>query len=215
MTKIDKLLSDVHLLDLNKVTEQDIINIICDFGLVYDTGCDYGEWSKFMCSNRADPAIYQTPKQMAGCIMELLRHEINSYLEIGVFSGGSYLLISNILKHKNPNCECKALDITNEYLSEDMKKAIQGLSIGTSASVQGMKFDCVFIDGDHSFRGISTDWENVGQYADIVIIHDINERSCGEVQRWWDDNKVGKNTKEFIYQTDNKHVHGIGMIFNK
>jgi hypothetical protein len=72
----------------------------------------------------------------------------------------------------------------------------------------------VFIDADHSYEGISTDYYNLGQYAKMVMFHDINDDRCPGVVKFWNEIKEGKKYKEFKYQTNNENVHGIGILFN-
>jgi hypothetical protein len=214
MDKIKRLQESISELDINNLSVNKIETIICDFGLVYDLGCDYGEFQHYMVATRSELAVYQTPRQFAECIFELLKHEINTYIEIGIFSGGSYVIMTSFLKWKNPNIECVGVDITEKYLAPELKGNLKGFFRGTSESFRNKKFDLAFIDGDHRYRGIVIDWENVGKNAKMAMFHDINQPTWPDAKRHWDEIKDGKKYMEFIYHTENKPVHGIGLIFN-
>lgn len=214
MNKQEKLITDIASLNTNTLTEEEIIKVICDYGLVNDPGWDVGEWNKYMMKDRNLPGIYQTPKQIAECILELFKHEINSYLEIGIFQGGSYLLMTNFLKLKNPNIKCTGVDISDQYMLAEVKPYLDNYVIGTSKDFKDQCFDLVFIDGDHSLQGATTDWENVGQYAKIAMFHDIVQPTYPSLIKYWNELKQGKIYKEYCYQTTGKDVQGIGLLFN-
>ena len=214
MNKIEELKNGINHLNLKDITVTQIESIICNFGLAFDKKCDYGEYKKFMVSQRVDLGVYQTPRQFAECIFELLKYEINTYLEIGLFNGGSYLIMTSFLRWKNPEIKCTGVDITDKYMLPEVKDRLDGFIRGTSSDLKGQHFDLVFIDGDHHYRKIKKDWENVGRYADMAIFHDINERTCPDVKRFWNEIKPGKEFKEYVYQTEGNPVMGIGLIFN-
>jgi hypothetical protein len=118
------------------------------------------------------------------------------------------------LKLKNPNLKSIGIDISDKGLTEDIKQYIN-LHIGTSEDFKGQKYDFVFIDADHSYEGVSTDYENLGKYAKIVMFHDINDSTCPGVVKFWNEIKEGKKYKEFTYQTNNNQIQGIGILFNE
>jgi hypothetical protein len=212
ITKNKRLLDRINGLSLSTISEKEIIDMVCEYGLCVEDRDGYGEWNKYMIKSRNEEGIFQTPKQISDALLELLKHNIKSYAEIGIFKGGSYLLISNILKLKNPNLESIGIDIQDRHLTEDIKKYIN-LHVGTSEDFKGKHFDFVFIDGDHSYEGVKTDYQNLGQYANIVMFHDINDSTCPGVVKFWNEVKEGKKYKEFTYQTNNNKIHGIGLLF--
>ena len=108
LSKVSKnqvLIESVSKLDLDKITDKDIIDIVCNYGLCVEDRDAYGEWNKYMVYNRQEESMFQTPKQIADAMLELLKHDINTFAEVGVFKGGSHILIDNILKSKNPKLE--------------------------------------------------------------------------------------------------------------
>ena len=215
MNKQETLIKEISELDIQTLTEEDIIRVVCNYGLVHDVGCDYGEWTQYMVEGWHVSGIYQTPRQIAQCIKELLKHEINSYLEIGIFQGGSYLLMTNFLKLKNPNVKCIGVDISEQYLPQQVKPYIHNLHLGTSDDFKGQEFDLVFIDGEHSPEWAQRDWDNIGKSAKITMFHDIVQPTYPGLIQFWNTLKEGKEYKEYCYQTTGKNVQGIGLIFNK
>lgn len=196
----------------------EIEQIICDFGLIYhvpDTAKLYGEFECYANKDLDELGVYQTPRQMAQCISELLKYKIESYIEIGLYSGGSYLIMTEFLKWKNKSVHAVGVDITRRYMKAETIPHIENLHIGTSADFRGHSFDLAFIDADHSYTGVRADWENVGKYARIAMFHDINNDSCPGVFKLWNEIKQEGSVMEYKYHTDGLNVHGIGLIFNR
>lgn len=73
-------------------------------------------------------------------------------------------------------------------------------------------FDVVMIDGDHSTKGVRSDWDNYSPMAKIVGIHDIGGNKRPEVVAFWKKLvKSGKYRCETISVSDKGG--GIGVVY--
>jgi hypothetical protein len=66
-------------------------------------------------------------------------------------------------------------------------------------------YDLVFIDGDHTFDGVTKDYQTYGPMGRMVALHDINDTSTDVPVLW---NKIGGS--EWIFEKPNRM--GIGLI---
>jgi hypothetical protein len=223
MDKIEKLKK--FFANSKKKSIKDYQKAICEFGLVNDSSPDlYGQERKFMCEDRGDLAIYQTPVQFAQLLKFLEPIEINSYLEIGVFKGGTFLFMKYFLQNKNPDVELACIDPT-DYVHELAKdEVLPHLQKTTSEGSVFDHFDLVFMDGEHNEEWIHKDYINIGQFAKICVVHDIIEPSCPAVIKYWDnlvrETKSGggkfKNYAQFTETVSDDYIahHGIGILYN-
>lgn len=193
--------------------------IIYEFGLIYDANPEiYGEENRYMNKTRDELGVYQTPSQFAFLLFLLSKKtlEINSYCEIGIFRGGTFLMIAALLTRLNPNVKLMAVETEINHIHPDALPYIYPyLVIGTSDDVKYKQFDVAFIDGDHTLSGIGKDYANIGKYAKICIFHDIVEPTCPDVGEFWNILKRGRLYYEFTASGCEYQTQGIGVIVQK
>src|SRR4051812_44637498 len=82
--------------------------------------------------------------------------------------------------------------------------------------LNGMPLDFLMIDGDHTYEGVKRDFEMYSplvRSGGLIAFHDICEhpqRAGGEVFRFWQEVRSGRNATEFI--EDAKSGFGIGTV---
>lgn len=71
------------------------------------------------------------------------------------------------------------------------------------------KPEMVFIDGDHSMKGVMFDHLLVRKTANIIVHHDIFSQACPDTALFWSYLKEAESNFEFIEFTDQyESVHG-------
>lgn len=86
--------------------------------------------------------------------------------------------------------------------------------------LNGKTFDFIFIDGDHSYNGVKTDFKMYKELLSkngIIAFHDIipgPENAVGGSFKFWDEVKFKFNTKEIV-ENPKQGEAGIGIIFNE
>lgn len=180
------------------------------------------------------PAV-QVDSEMKS-FLRLLRDEaVSSYLEIGVARGDTFHEVVSRLPHQSRAVAVdypeKKWGLTNSrvYLTEVVTDLIErGYSVKSfygdsrdpeiiEAVIENGPYDCVFIDGDHSYNGVKSDWENYGRFARIAVFHDIADSmrpnrkgELIEVPIFWEEIKKQYKHLEFIESGSNM---GIGVVF--
>ena len=75
-------------------------------------------------------------------------------------------------------------------------------------------YDFIFIDADHTYLGMKTDWENYGPMGRIVAFHDIGGNIPGCTKAWEEIKASGVHTEEYTDQ-NNDHRFGIGIVYRE
>lgn len=160
---------------------------------------------------------------------------IKSYLEIGVARGDTF---HEVVSQMPNNSKAVAIDLPDCCwgFSDSIihiERALNDLSsIGyeifcrfddsrNTNSIElarvNAPFDLIFIDGNHSYKGVKADFENYGQMGKFIAFHDIVDcmRSNRkgekiEVPLFWQELKQEYPHKEFIVDGSNM---GIGIIW--
>jgi hypothetical protein len=165
--------------------------------------------------------FWQYPNQFAPYLKQLSNYEIKSYLEIGCRWGGTFIIKNEILSKINGGIQSYACDIIppstilNEYKIHSNFVYINSDSKLLSRNTINHDIDLIMIDGDHSYNGLSRDFEVSKQFnPKYITFHDIHSDACSGVVKFWSEIKKQHKHYEFIdqYSSVNGKFLGIGLI---
>lgn len=207
----EHVLNSIKNLDIKTLQKEHIINSICNFGLTYDSRDLYGEYQN--CMNEPEElGLWQRPEQLSSLIKHLLDHcDINSFLEVGTYKSSTFLILREFLSLKNKNLKATTIDprksVSDEILSHF---EINYKQIGID-NIQE-QYDLIFIDGDHSYNPVKHDYQKALELKPkYILFHDIVDRHCPDVIKFWNEIKHDLNYKEF---TDCDDLMGLGLVKN-
>jgi len=193
-----------------------VVDIIRGIGLRHDTRGVYGSESAYM--NRTNNGLWQIPQQLAKAMIALSRQEIITFLEVGTHTGYTSSVLIAYLHRFNPKLKAMTIDPENMFKHYSTIQSMIPLEYRsyTSDDLRGHSYDCVLIDGDHSYEAVRKDFENVGSFARICMFHDINDDLVGfdNVPKFWKELVASDSfseTHEFLDCAQDKHVMGIGI----
>ena len=145
--------------------------------------------------------VAQHPEEFAEFLAILQRNQVRSYLEIGSQYGGSLWQAASALPQKS-----KVVSIDSQPTAS-LRDCIAELNAGgyfahllacdstapTTVRLASLMapFDCVFIDGNHTLKYVTSDWLNYGSLGRMIAFHDIagiSKPGKGriEVPQMWD-----------------------------
>lgn len=170
--------------------------------------------------------IWQYPNQFSPYMAWLAAKAklINSYMEIGTRHGGTFVIQVETLRQINNNFNTAlAVDLMDQpdLLTEYKYRQQDSQSEAFSQWVSQQFFDCIFVDGDHSYQGVKRDAESTIKRCNIQVFHDISSDSCPDVGMYWQEHKIAHNAThdfvEFVDQYDSVQGSflGIGVSYRK
>jgi cephalosporin hydroxylase len=151
-------------------------------------------------------------------------------LEIGTARGGTLLVWSSLARERAISC-----DLVHRHPQRSLLEALPPpgsncrvtLLTGNSheaafkqrvaRELNGQQVDFLFIDGDHTERGVADDYQDYRGFVrpgGIIAFHDIVERQPlpgNQVYHFWEKVKHGQVTEEFV-NDPNQCGFGIGII---
>ncbi len=141
---------------------------------------------------------WQYPNQFSKFLVHISRYKIESYLEIGVRHGGTFIIINEYLKKIQPLKKSVGIDICYSpslIKYQKINPKINFLQINSTSEKfrkyleAAGDFDLVLIDGDHDEAPCRQDFETVKNYAKIIVFHDIVSNVCPGVVKVWQEVK--------------------------
>lgn len=232
MDKIRDSIRRIVEFDWVNATEKEIEDILPTFGM----NDEYPEEmpNQFKEYMGWGVKLWQYPNQLSKLLTFLKGKRINSYLEIGVRYGGTFIIINELLKRYNDYVESHCLDIIppseilhiyqHEFVREpfhyhrmeSQNPFIYETISGVKSIKPLKKIDLVFIDGCHSYTCVKQDYFTALMFgAKYIVFHDIvNKSTPGNQLVWRELKKIHKKTYEFTeqYEGMNGKYLGIGVV---
>lgn len=138
--------------------------------------------------------IWQYPNQFSKYLVELSRHKISSYVEIGCRFGGTFILTAEYLARFNSKFETalavdliEKSDLLQEYEKHRRIEYFCGNSSGPEFAqfIRNGRFDLALIDGDHTFDGVLADFNVMKWRAKRMAFHDVTSKVCPGTTHFW------------------------------
>jgi len=220
-TKLYNGLNMIKASSLEHLRDRDFVEmIICSIGLHNDPDRNFiytGKYRKFMTEH----GMLQQPRQLAEALVWLSDKGIRTYLEIGTFNGICTGMIAGYLSRFSDNFIITTIDITERYHNHYRKEMENRFNIfyliEDSKNVRGFGNDLVFIDADHNYSSVKSDYENIGKTAKYCMFHDICDSwqknvNDGGSLTFWNEIKKDKKYYEFTYNPTEEKYFGIGIL---
>jgi hypothetical protein len=183
----------------------------------------YGDDVKYMNTIKK-VGLWQVPLQLAKYLIKISSLDIKSFLDIGPCSGITITVIciylskfklTNVqtidaINHVNPKLFLKWNELSLPITYTLIKDGQNYIDFITQKN-----YDIVFIDGDHSYNCIKSDYINAKKISKIITFHDINDVYCTDVVKLWNEIKLEKDFKNYYEFTDHSHnqkLMGIGLL---
>lgn len=183
-------------------------------------------------------APMQVKQEIQALLSILSKQNISALLEIGTANGGTLFLFTRMV---NSNARIISLDLPggkfggryenfkipfytnfaqkNQRIFLVRADSHSPLSLSTVKSIlKEQKLDFLFIDGDHTYKGVKMDFLMYGPFVrkgGLIALHDIckhpRETGC-EVHKFWNEIKHAYLHQE-IRSSQNQKWAGIGVLY--
>ena len=157
--------------------------------------------------------IWQYPNQFSKYLCLLSKYKITSYIEIGCRWGGTYVLTNEYLKLFNNIDKSIAVDIIDSPVINYclLNNNTQFIKINSQSDlfknyIKNNFFDLIFIDGDHSYTGVKTDYEITKNNGKIFVFHDIISTVCPGVVKFWSELKINEKDNYDFFEFTEQYI---------
>lgn len=178
-----------------------LANVVRSIGLVRDSRNTrlYGRESQHQVGQHQADAdsqhqgLYQDPLQIGAAMAYLARQRVRTYLELGVWSAWTTVLMSAHLSRFVPEGAFRgfAVDITARRISKTTHAMLtqldvsfvyrDGLIMHSLHKSRGTRhqnhpprlLDLCFVDGSHSYSGVRKDYDELASHCRFMMFHDV------------------------------------------
>ena len=176
--------------------------------------------------------VQQIPEEYLQLLMFFKNTPIKTYLELGVANGGSFFTNSIFLQKTAETIHCvdsiayanaphvmqteaKIISKVNKLKEFFPNKQFEFFNSTTDNfyKTNTQMYDCIFIDADHSYEGVRSDYDNSLKFLNnngYLIFHDISNVNTGVAACWDEVSKKHHVVSEFRHPT-NRNC-GIGIL---
>jgi len=178
---------------------------------------------------------WQYPNQFSKYLVHLSKYKIESYIEVGVRHGGTFIITMEYLSRFNNIKECLGVDIANNVSFDDYKNGYRKeadfwqidshhLRFKKFIREKEKRYNLALIDGEHTYWGARKDFELLKDYTNIIVFHDISNSAVPEIKDLWvelrtncsDQFNFYEFTDQYKYIADtNLYYLGIGVMVDK
>lgn len=165
--------------------------------LIESWGSDYKK--RFGGTYNGGICLQQESKEMANLVLLFQSYKLKdiSYLEIGCAAGGSTYVMNHFLDLKNIILIDDNKHSGHVRLKKILKYVKYNKIVGDSQSEQtralvlnlNLQFDIIFIDADHSYRGVKRDtllYLPFLKEGGFMAFHDVEDKHVG-IRKWLDE----------------------------
>ena len=176
---------------------------------------------------------WQYPNQFSKYLVHLSKYKIESYLEIGVRHGGTFIITVEYLNKFHPIKKALAVDINECPVITEYNKSYNDKSQFWRTNSLLFKFggfcnhcdgiDLTMIDGNHEKDVVISDFENAAKMSRMIAIHDMANDACPHVKKLWNDVKNDSSRYNYHEFTDQysefkklkRNYFGMGLLESK
>lgn len=175
--------------------------------------------------NASKFGMIQYPSEFVDFLLIAGQSRPTTIAEVGVAHGCSSYFAAAYFFALNPESTYTMIDIADTLIDFDYYETILPLAKAipsVSTAFAGQSFDLVFIDADHSYRGVRQDYQSIGRHAKICAFHDIKatrfETEEGGITQFWDELKERVRDTHLVYEIAHSRKAnwmGIGVVIDE